>query len=85
MCLAIPALVLESDGLTARVTRCGQELEVTLAMMPEAVAPGDYVILLAQRYAVQRLEREDALEALKLFAELGIGDPTDEATERPLA
>ena len=74
MCLAIPALVLDADGATARVHRAGQELEVTLRMLDESVCPGDYLVVQAQRYAVQKLPREDALAALELFAELGIVD-----------
>ena len=82
MCLAVPALVLEVDGQTARVARWGRESEVTLTMLPEPVAPGDYVIVQAQRYAIRRLEPEDARETLKLFAEIGLGEPLDEETGR---
>ncbi len=68
MCIAVPAEVVSIDGPTALVDVYGERFVVTLLMMSEAVQPGDFVALQAQRYAVARIAREDA-EAVKLFLE----------------
>jgi len=68
MCLAVPAEVKEVRGHIARVDFGGGligEVDVTLV---EAKV-GDYVLVHAG-YAIQVLDKEEALETLKLWKEL---------------
>ena len=69
MCLAIPALVVRRlEAEEALVDAGGVEKRVSLALLPEAAA-GDYVIVHAG-YALSRLDPEEALRTLELFAEM---------------
>ncbi len=69
MCLAIPALVLRRlEAEEALIDAGGVQLRVSLALVPEAAA-GDYVIVHAG-FALSRLDAEEALRTLALFAEL---------------
>ena len=70
MCIAVPAEVISIDGPTALVDVYGKRFSVSLMMMSETVLPGDFVALQAQRYAVTRIEREDAQAARRLFEDL---------------
>ena len=70
MCIAVPAEVVSIDGTTAVVDVYGERFAVDLMMMSEPVEPGDFVALQAQRYAVARIAREDALEARCFFEDL---------------
>jgi hydrogenase expression/formation protein HypC len=70
MCLAAPSLVVEvRDGVA--VTECfGQTREVSLLLMTEEIAPGDYLLIQAGGFAFERVEPERAKEALALMREL---------------
>ncbi len=70
MCLAAPSLVLEvHDGMA--LTECfGRQREVSLLLLSEDVAVGDYLLIQAGGFAFERIERERALEALALMTEL---------------
>jgi hydrogenase expression/formation protein HypC len=69
MCLAIPALVLRLiEAEDAIIDAGGVAKRVSLALVPEAVA-GDYVIVHAG-YAISRLDPDEALRTLALFAEM---------------
>jgi hydrogenase expression/formation protein HypC len=69
MCLAIPARVVERlQADEAIIDAGGVEKRVSLALVPEA-AVGDYVIVHAG-YAISRLDPEEALRTLALFAEM---------------
>jgi hydrogenase expression/formation protein HypC len=70
MCLAAPSLVLEvSDGMA--LTECfGQTRWVSLMLLDEAVAVGDYLLIQAGGFAFERLEPGRAHEALALMQEL---------------
>ena len=70
MCLAAPSLVIEvRDGMA--LTECfGQRREVSLLLIDEVVAPGDYVLIQAGGFAFERIEPERALEALALMTQL---------------
>lgn len=70
MCLAVPAEVISIDGPTAVVDVYGRRFPVGLMMMSEAVAPGDFVALQAQRYAVAKVTREDAEAAWRFFEDV---------------
>ncbi len=70
MCLAAPSRVLEvSDGMA--LTECfGQLREVSLLLMNEDVAVGDYLLIQAGGFAFERVEPGRAKEALELMREL---------------
>jgi hydrogenase expression/formation protein HypC len=67
MCLAVPALVVRRlDGDDAIIDAGGVRKQVSLALVPEA-REGDYVILHVG-YAISRLDPDEALKTLALFA-----------------
>jgi hydrogenase expression/formation protein HypC len=70
MCLAAPSLVIEvREGMA--VTECfGQRREVSLLLMNEDVAVGDYLLIQAGGFAFERVEAQRAREALLLMEEL---------------
>lgn len=70
MCLAAPSKVIEvRDGMA--VTECfGQIREVSLMLMTEDVAVGDYVLIQAGGFAFERIDAERAAESLALMQEL---------------
>ena len=68
MCLAIPAEVKEVHGDTAKVDFGGGVIrEVNVLLVHVKV--GDYVLVHAG-YAIEVLDREDAMETLRLWDEL---------------
>lgn len=70
MCLAAPSRVVEMGDGTA-VTECfGQLREVSLLLLTEEVAVGDYLLIQAGGFAFERVEAARAEEALALMAEL---------------
>ena len=70
MCLAAPSRVIEvREGMA--VTECfGQVREVSLLLLDEEVAVGDYLLIQAGGFAFERVEAERAKEALALMREL---------------
>lgn len=69
MCLAIPSRIVSTDGCTAVVDVCGARREANLMLMPEEVAPGDFVLVHAG-FAMQMVDRETAEESLEFFRRL---------------
>ncbi len=70
MCLAAPSKVIEINGDMA-VTECfGQRRDVSLMLMAEEVAVGDYVLIQAGGFAFERIDAERAEESLALMTEL---------------
>ena len=69
MCLAVPARIQSiSDQGLAQVDLGGMNLEVSLALTPEAQV-GDYVIV-HTGFAISVLDEAEAQETLALFAEM---------------
>lgn len=70
MCLAAPSRVIElREGIA--VTECfGQVREVSLLLMEEDVAMGDYLLIQAAGFAFERVDPVRAEEALSLMREL---------------
>lgn len=60
MCLAIPARIVELRGGNALVERYGEQLEVSLLLLDESVAVGDFLLLQARAYAVEKVPPEEA-------------------------
>lgn len=85
MCLAIPSRVVSTDGLTAIVDVCGARREANLMLLPDPVAPGDYVLVHAG-FAMQTVDRETAEQSLAFFGRLieaaeASGERPDEVPE----
>ena len=68
MCLAIPAKVLEIHDEKAVVDFGGVRREAWITLL-DNVKVGDYLII-HTGYAIQRLDKKEAEETLKLFKEL---------------
>lgn len=70
MCLAAPSRVIEvRDGIA--LTECfGQRREVSLLLMNEEIAVGDYLLIQAGGFAFERVEPTRAEESLALMADL---------------
>ena len=70
MCLAAPSLVVSlADGVA--VTECfGRRREVSLLLLDEEVAVGDYVLVQAGGFAFERMEATRAQAALALMQDL---------------
>jgi hydrogenase expression/formation protein HypC len=70
MCLAIPAQIISVDAIhnMATASLSGVQVEVSLALLDEA-KPGDYV-LVHVGYALSRIDEQEALNTLELFAEM---------------
>ena len=67
MCLAIPSKIVEIDNFRATVDVYGARREINLMLMPEEVGIGDYVLVHAG-FAIQKVEKESAHEALKVIS-----------------
>lgn len=70
MCLAIPSRVLEIDDQMAVVDTAGEQRRVSLMLMHEEVAVGDYVLIQHGQFAFERVDPERAREALALMEEI---------------
>lgn len=70
MCLGVPVKVVEKKGKEGVGEFKGVKRAISLHLLDE-VKIGDYVILHAG-FAIQRLDRKEALKTLKLFEELAI-------------
>jgi hydrogenase expression/formation protein HypC len=68
MCLAVPVKVLEVKDSTALVELGGIARRVSIMLVPDTQA-GDYVLLHAG-FAIEKLNEDEAMETLRLFAEL---------------
>ncbi|HML52751.1 MAG TPA: HypC/HybG/HupF family hydrogenase formation chaperone [Solidesulfovibrio magneticus] len=68
MCLAVPMEVTAIHDKIADVEIGGVTRQVRLELIDAAPAVGDYVIVHAG-FAIRRLDREDAIETIKLFQE----------------
>jgi len=68
MCLAIPMELKEIRGETGVVEVGGVRREIQLTLMEDPKV-GDYLIVHAG-FAIQKLDKEQALKDLELFAEI---------------
>ena len=77
MCLAIPSRILEIDDQIAVVDTAGERRKVSLILMHEDVAVGDYVLIQHGQFAYERVDAERAREALALMEEVFAQGPAD--------
>jgi hydrogenase expression/formation protein HypC len=70
MCMAAPSRVIEvQDGVA--ITECfGQQRKVSLLLLDEEVAVGDYLLIQAGGFAFERVDAVQAEEALALMKQL---------------
>ena len=69
MCLAIPSEIVEIREKMATVDVSGIRREISLLLLPEEASVGDYVLVHAG-FAIHKIDKEAAEEALKLFEEI---------------
>lgn len=70
MCLAAPSRVIEVRAGTA-ITECfGQTREVSLLLLDEEIAVGDYLLIQAGGFAFERIDAARAQESLAWMQEL---------------
>ncbi|CRF50499.1 [NiFe] hydrogenase metallocenter assembly protein HypC [Helicobacter heilmannii] len=69
MCLAIPSKVIALRGNVAVLETMGVQREASLDLMDEPLEVGDFV-LLHVGFVVGKIDTKEALESLKLYAEM---------------
>ncbi len=69
MCIAIPSKVVAINDKMATIDVSGVRRDISLLLLPEEAAIGDYVLVHAG-FAIQKIDREAAEEALKLIEEI---------------
>lgn len=71
MCLSIPSKItaIETESNIATVDTMGVERKVSLDLLGDPVAIGDYV-LIHVGFAMNKIDEEDALESLKIYREI---------------
>lgn len=78
MCLAVPAEVLElTENDMALVSMGGARREISVVLLEDAVRAGDYV-LVHVGFAIERVDREEAMKTLDLLRELSMLDEAGE-------
>jgi hydrogenase expression/formation protein HypC len=79
MCLAAPSRVVAIAEGAATVECFGQQREVSLLLMEEPVAIGDYLLVQAGGFAFERMDAAAGEAALALMQELLARDDTASA------
>ncbi|CRF47386.1 [NiFe] hydrogenase metallocenter assembly protein HypC [Helicobacter heilmannii] len=69
MCLAIPSKIVALQGNVAVLETMGVQREASLDLMDEPLEVGDFV-LLHVGFVVGKIDTKEALESLKLYAEM---------------
>ncbi len=69
MCLAIPSQIVKMNNMMATVDVMGARRDVSLMLLPEEVAEGDFVLVHAG-FAIQKVSEEAAHDSLQLLREL---------------
>ncbi|MCY0964834.1 HypC/HybG/HupF family hydrogenase formation chaperone [Parathalassolituus penaei] len=83
MCLAIPVQIEQiHDEFSAIANIGGLKKEINIALVDD-LQVGDYVILHVG-FALKKLDEEEALRTLALFAEMGIDVPAELASDAEL-
>lgn len=69
MCLAIPSRIVKMYNMMATVDVMGARRDVSLMLLPEEVAEGDFVLVHAG-FAIQKVSEAAASDSLRLLREL---------------
>jgi hydrogenase expression/formation protein HypC len=69
MCLAIPSRIVKMNNMMATVDVMGARRDISLMLLPEEVAEGDFVLVHAG-FAIQKVSEEAAHDSLRLLREL---------------
>ena len=69
MCMAIPSRIIALNDMMATVECFGEQRDVSLMLLVEEVALGDYVLVQAGSFAYQKVEPDLAQEALHYFSQ----------------
>jgi hydrogenase expression/formation protein HypC len=69
MCIAIPSRITAIHDQMATIDVMGATREVSLMLLPEPAAVGDFVLVHAG-FAIRTISATDSEESLKLFAEI---------------
>lgn len=77
MCLAVPSRVVAVDGLMATVEAEGAQRDVSLMLLDDDVALGDYLLIQAGGFAFERVDAQRAEEALRLMQEIAAEGEAD--------
>ncbi|CAG4883084.1 Hydrogenase maturation factor HypC [Georgfuchsia toluolica] len=77
MCMAVPSRIVALDGVMATVESYGCQRQVSLMLLDEEVSIGDYLLVRAGGLAFERIEAEQALQALALMDEIAATDGGD--------
>ncbi|WCE29594.1 HypC/HybG/HupF family hydrogenase formation chaperone [Vibrio sp. SCSIO 43137] len=82
MCIGVPSRVisLSDDKLSAVVESKNGEQTVSLMMMESEVQIDDYLLIQVGGFAVEKLDKQEALKAIELIKALEEGD-IERATE----
>lgn len=70
MCMAIPSRIIALAGEMATVECFGEQRDVSLMLLGNDVALGDYVLVQAGGFAYERVEPSVAREALQFIGEV---------------
>jgi len=69
MCIAVPSKIIAIDDMMATIDVEGARRQVSLMLLPEEAAIGDYVLVHAG-FAIQKMDPKDGAETLNLFQEI---------------
>ncbi|MCX7176452.1 MAG: HypC/HybG/HupF family hydrogenase formation chaperone [Proteobacteria bacterium] len=73
----MPSRVLAIDGLTATVEAEGEQRNVSLMLLDDEVALGDYLLIQAGGFAFERVDAQRAEESLSLMREIAARGEAD--------
>jgi hydrogenase expression/formation protein HypC len=76
MCLAVPSEIIRIKNQIATIEAGGVRKEVSLLLLPEEPSVGDYVLVHAG-FAIHKMDRETAEEALQLIQEINQQEPEE--------
>lgn len=78
MCIGVPVQVqsIDDDKLSATVGDADNLRRVSLMMLDEPVDVGDYLLIQVGNFAVEKIEKEQAIKAIALQKALAEGDFT---------
>lgn len=81
MCLAVPSKIISIDNILATVDIMGARRDVSIILVPEEVAVGDYVLVHAG-FAIKKIDEAAARESIRLIREYeALMDQADSETD----